>query len=268
MLHPRVSVSAMCTFPWPFVEDLALWDRLGVRQVGLLASKVEAYGVDDAIEALRQRGMRATTVIGGGFHLADPDSWAGSRASVLRAIDLAAEVGGCTYVTTGRRDRRSFDELCAAFADAIAPCVEHARSRGVALALEPSLRTEHSFVHSLRDGLDVVDRAGMAIVADIGNCWMERDVEATVRRAGERIAIVQLSDVVIGTPTEPAPGGRVVPGDGDLAIDRFVQAALDGGYTGAFEIELVGPRIEAEGYAAATRRAVARTSELLARVLG
>ena len=152
-------------------------------------------------------------------------------------------------------------------AEAVAPCVENARRRGVPIAIEPSLRTDQSFVHTLRDGLEVADRAGLDVIADLGNCWMERDYEATVRRAGSRIAVVQFADALFGTPQQPSPGGRAVPGDGDLAIGSFIEAAVDAGYTGAFELEQVGPKIEAEGHAPALRRAVERASALLEEVL-
>ena len=109
---------------------------------------------------------------------------AGHRADINRAIDLAAQVGGVPYFTPGRRDGRTFDELTASLAEAVAPCVAVAEAKGVRLAIEPSLRTDQSFVHTLRDAIDVADAAGIGLVADLGNCWMERDVEATVRRAG------------------------------------------------------------------------------------
>ena len=134
------------------------------------------------------------------------------------------------------------------------------------LAIEPSLRTDVSFVHTLRDGIDVAERAGIDVVADLGNCWMERNYEESVRRAGSRIAAVQFADAVFGTPQQPPPGGRAVPGDGDLPISRFFEAALDAGYTGLFELEQVGPRIEAEGHGAALRRGVERASALLEEV--
>ena len=105
------------------------------------------------------------------------------------------------------------------------------------------------------------------MIADLGNCWMERDYEKTVSRAGPRIAAVQFADAVFGTPTEPPPGGRAVPGDGDVPIDDFLRAALDAGYRGAFELEMVGPKIEAEGYESALRRGVERASALLDAVL-
>ncbi len=267
MTHPRLSVGEMCTFPWPFGDELALWQELGVRQVGVITAKLDAYGLDKAVAALRERSMTATTIITRNFDLSAPDTWDETRAQINDAIDLATEIGGCVYFTPGRRDGRSFDELTVSLAEAVAPCAAHAASRGVRLAIEPSLRTDVSFVHTLRDSLDVAERAGIDVIADLGNCWMERDYEDTVRRGGPRIAAVQFADAVFGSSKEPPPGGRAVPGDGDLPIDRFLRAALDGGYRGAFELEMVGPKIEAEGYESALRRAVERADTLLEEVL-
>lgn len=267
MTHPRLSVSEMCTYPWSFGDELELWQELDVRQVGVLTAKLDAYGVDAAAGALSQRSMRATTVITRHFDLAAPETWDATRRHVIDAVDLSTRIGGCVYFTPGRRDGRSFDELSGSLAEAVAPCAAYAASRGVRLAIEPSLRTDVSFVHTLRDGLDVAERAGIDVIADLGNCWMERDYEETVRRAGSRIAVVQFADAVFGTAGEPPPGGRAVPGDGDLPIDRFLRAALDAGYSGAFELEMVGPMIEAEGYESALRRAVEQASSLLEEVL-
>ncbi len=267
-MHARLSVSEMCTFPWPLFEELALWDELGIRQVGLLSNKVDAFGREAAITTMKARAMVATTVITAHFDLSAPGTWDMTRNAINRSVDLAATLGGCTYFTPGRRDGRSFDELTASLADAVAPCIAYAEARGVRLAIEPSLRTDVSFVHTLRDGLDVAEQCGIGVVVDLGNCWMERDYEATVRRAGERIAVVQFADAVFGTPAEPPRGGRAVPGDGDLRIDKFIEAAVDAGYRGAFELEQVGPRIEAEGHGPALRRAVERANALLTEVLG
>lgn len=265
--HARLSVSQMCTYPFTFAEDLALCEELGLRQIGLLISKVDDHGPEAAVADLAQRSMAATTVITGNFDLSAPESWAAARDDLNRIIDLAAQVGGCPYFTPGPSDGRSIDELAAALAEAVAPCVAHAESRGVRLAIEPTLRPDRSFVHTLREGIEVADRAGIGLIVDLGNCWEEPDLENVVRRAGPHIAVVQICDVVTDTPQPPAPGDRAVPGDGDLAIGRFVEAALETGYAGAFELELVGPRIETEGYASATRRAVERASTLLGKVL-
>jgi sugar phosphate isomerase/epimerase len=73
---------------------------------------------------------------------------------------------------------------------------------------------------------------------------------------------VQISDGRVGSLTTP---DRLVPGDGDIPLARRVGELLAAGYTGAFEIEMVGPRIEAEGYEPAIRRAIAYVSDLLPR---
>ena len=153
-------------------------------------------------------------------------------------------------------------------ADAVAPCAEYAESRGVRLAIEPSLRTDVSFVHTLRDGTDVARRAGIDVIADLGQLLdgtRSRGHGAPRRRAPSPSSRSPTRSSA--RSSEPSPGGRVVPGDGDLALDGFIEAALDAGYRGAFELEVVGPAIEAEGHAAALRRAVDRANDLLYEVL-
>jgi sugar phosphate isomerase/epimerase len=258
--HPRLSVSQMCTYSWSFDEELALWDELGVRQVGVILQKID----EQARAALKERSMTTTTVIIRNFDLAAPETWDATRAEVNRATDLAAELGGSPYFTPGPSDGHPFADLAAALAQAVAPCVAYAESQGVRLAIEPTARADRSFVHTLRDGIEVAEQAGVGVVADLGACWTEPDFEDTVRRAGSRIALVQIADAVIGTSDH---SNRAVPGDGDLDIGAFIEAVLESGYTGAFELELVGLAIEAEGHASATRRAVEHISTLLDRAL-
>jgi sugar phosphate isomerase/epimerase len=268
MVHPRLSVSEMCTYPWPFADELAIWEELGIRQVGVGLAKLDAHGRDRAVSALQERALTVTTITTRNFDLSDPETWPSTRAQMVEAIDLAAVVGGCVYFTPGRRDGRSFDELTASLSEAVAPCAAYAHENGVRLAIEPSLRTDVSYAHRLADGLDVAIQANIDVIADLGNCWMERDYEDTVRRAGSRIGMVQFADAVFGSPGVPPPGGRAVPGDGDLPIDRFIRATVEAGHTGAFELEMVGPLIEREGHGAALRRGVERASRVLESALG
>jgi sugar phosphate isomerase/epimerase len=256
----------MCTYPWPFEDDLALWDTLGLRQAGLLQNKIGPYGYDATAAALRERGITATTLITGNFTLADPATWDATRATIREVIDLAAAVGGVPYFTPGPGDGRPASELAAVLAEAVAPCVAYAADRGVRLAIEPTLRPDRSFVHTLGEGAKVAETAGLDLVADLGNCWAEPDLADTIRQAAPAIAVVQLADVVT-QPGPPPPGDRAVPGDGILDIVGFVRAAVAAGYAGPFELEIVGPRIAAEGYGEATARAVRAATALLQEVL-
>jgi sugar phosphate isomerase/epimerase len=68
-----------------------------------------------------------------------------------------------------------------------------------------------------------------------------------------RFALVQVADFVLGTLQTP---DRAVPGDGDIPIQRQLRWLAEAGYTGPIEVELLGPRITAEGPAQAAARAV------------
>jgi sugar phosphate isomerase/epimerase len=69
-----------------------------------------------------------------------------------------------------------------------------------------------------------------------------------------------VSDFAVGTLSTP---NRLVPGDGDIPLARLLGQLLDAGYEGVFDLELIGPRIDEEGYGPASRRAVERLGALL-----
>ena len=143
-----------------------------------------------------------------------------------------------------------------------APVLAEARARNVGFALEHtnSLRVDVGFVHTLRDALDLARRLGVHVCMEINACWAERDLAATIADGIDRIGVVQVSDFAIGTLSTP---NRLVPGDGDIPLQRIIGQLLDAGYEGLFDLELVGPRIEEEGYASAIGRSVVRLSEML-----
>jgi sugar phosphate isomerase/epimerase len=125
-------------------------------------------------------------------------------------------------------------------------------------------------VHDLRDALIVAERIGIGIDVDFAHCWMARDVDHVLGSLGDRMALVQVDDTDIGVlevgaarAWVSAGKGRVIPGDGDVHIDRLVRAVLEAGYTGPFELEVWNPAIEDEGYHSALSRGIERTDALL-----
>jgi sugar phosphate isomerase/epimerase len=115
----------------------------------------------------------------------------------------------------------------------------------------------------LRDTVDLAEQLDLAVCLELNSCWAERAFRESVVRAGARLAHVQVSDGVVGSLSTP---DRLVPGDGDVPIGARIEALLLAGYPGAFEIEMVGPRIEEEGYEPAIGRAIAHVADQLARV--
>jgi sugar phosphate isomerase/epimerase len=263
MMHPRLSVNALSSFNWSFDQDLALWRELDVHHAGLLISKMEPDR-EAKVAQLRAAGIRPATLVCGSFTLSAPEIWDRTRAALNDAVDLVAAMGGgSVYCTPGRTTGQPWAKVLEVFAEAIAPCVAHAGRRGVPLAIEPTVRTDVSFVNTLRDAVDVAKLTGVGLIVDFGNCWMERDLHEVLQAAAPHISLVQICDVVIGSSGKPSPGGRVHLGEGELPLRRLMQDVIDTGYSGLFDLEVLGPVIEAEGYAPALRRGVARASSLL-----
>ena len=241
-LHPRLSLSAITAPYWTFEQDLAFWNSVGLSCVGLFERKLEAFGFERAIEELKRRNFKVSSVISHPFSLLDKSLWDAERASFNRCIDVACAVGGAVYGPPGKGRFDAWDESAALYAEAVAPCVDYGKSLGVTVAFEPSLRPQISFVHNLRDSLDLSEVSRADLVVDIGNCYQERDVLKWISSVSSKIALVQVSDVSIGTLENPGAGTRGLPGEGELPIGRFLQASVDAGYQGPFEIEFLGPK--------------------------
>ena len=79
-----------------------------------------------------------------------------------------------------------------------------------------------------------------------------------------RCRLVQVSDYVYGDRSMPC---RAVPGDGAIPLKQILEWTLRAGYAGTFDLELIGPRIDAEGRIKAVRRSADRLDEILRELL-
>jgi sugar phosphate isomerase/epimerase len=269
-VHPRLSVNSICSYGQSLADDLVLWRELGVDQVALILPKLEEAGWADAEKLVTDAGLRVSTIFGPTYRPLDADPALGWReedqAGTDQTLEFAAKVGaGSVYICTGAATTLSWDDAAAAFCEFLAPSVALANSLGVPLLLEPTnpMRIDVSFVFWQRDAMDLARQAGTEVMLDFQSCWYERDLHAVVRDNIDLIHMVQLSDFVIGTNQT---GDRAVPGDGDIPLESLVEMVLEAGFEGAFDLELMGPRIDAEGYASVIRRAVDWSSNLLERL--
>jgi sugar phosphate isomerase/epimerase len=256
-VHPRISLSAISTFSWSLEEDLAFYAGAGITNVGVSVAKLERAGWDAGTRRVADAGLRVTNLIGlGPFRLDDPRGWDAQRERVRRALDTAEGVGAeCVVFTTGPAGRLTWEDAADALEHALQPVLAEAAGRQIPFALEHtnSLRVDVGFVHSLRDVIDVARRLGTGVCMEINACWAERGLDGTIADGVDTIRLVQVSDYAVGTLSTP---NRLVPGDGDIPIARILDRLLQEGYAGCFDLELVGPRIDEEGYAAVARRAI------------
>jgi len=269
-MHERVSIHQIC-FPEAGLSDYVHEClNLGARRISFSGPALLAEGGEaEARRALAGSGLAVET-IAHVFHAGPLSSrreeWRDSREALARMIDLAAELGARSiYMLTGGHGGMVWEEAADCFGEAIAPCLEQARAAGIELAIEnaSSLYADFHIAHTLADTIRLAERADMGVCIELFFCWAEADLSNLFARALPRCQLVQLSDYVYGDRTLPA---RAVPGDGAIPLEQLLRLLLDLGYSGTFELEMLGPRIAAEGSAAATARAAGYVSELLSRL--
>ena len=243
-VHSRVCVSGISTWKQSIDEDLGLYEDLGIHTIGAALRK---FTSDDDIDRLAASRLRVANVIGVG------------HTGLPYAIDVAHRLSSPAVVfTTGAAGalewNEAADQLTVALADVprdrVRLCLEHTNS----------LRVDVSFVHTLRDVIDLARQLGIHVCMEINACWAERDLARTIADGVDRIGVVQVSDFAVGTLSTP---NRLVPGDGDIPLRRIIGQLIDAGYAGVFDLELIGPVIEAEGYRSALDRSCTYLSNLL-----
>jgi sugar phosphate isomerase/epimerase len=268
IVHPRVGLHQVAFLEESTAAFVEHCHGIGVRNVTLVTPMLmRPGGVDEAHRALRGTGVRVESVNHQFATYPDLERDAGDAAAkLLEAIDVATALGArSVYLQTGARGRLSWEAAAERFATLIAPCVTAATDRGVRLLVEnaSAFTADIHMVHTLADAAALAELSGIGVCIEWHACWMEGGLETLLGQVIPMTGLVQVSDYVLGDRTSPC---RAVPGDGVIPLDRIIGDVLEAGYAGVFDIELVGPRIQAEGPRAATERAARRVSEILTRL--
>jgi sugar phosphate isomerase/epimerase len=263
-MHERISANSVCFPGADFPTQAGYWRELDLRRVSLVGSDV----LDDfarARAALASGAYELETLVHG-FHMgaldAVEDGWREAREKLTRVIRAGAELGARSiYMVTGGRGRLSWEEAAERFCEAIAPCVPIAKGAGIELMIENSPPV-FAHVHlglSLGDTLSLARMAGIGVCLDVFGCWTQAGLRRALEGALPWCHLVQVSDYVYGDLAH----GRAVPGEGDIPLARILEWLLSAGYAGAFDLELIGRRIDAVGHVEAVRRAGEHLSAIL-----
>ena len=249
----------------PAVLITSCVDVSAIDNIGISYRKLEADG--DPLAAARRvvdAGLRVTNLlVPGPFDLDHPERWSAQRDRAGLVMDTAVALRPEVVVfTTGPAGQLPWERAADAFEEAMQAILAEAAREEIPVAIEHtnSLRTDVGFVHTLRDAIELGWRLGTGVCMEVNACWAERNLAGTISAGTDSILLVQLSDYAIGTRSTPH---RLVPGDGDIPLARIVHQLLDAGYAGVFDIEIVGPAIDDEGYERAIERSIAAVQDLL-----
>ena len=260
-VHPRISYNFVSAYNWQLEENIAFCRAGGIENVVVTHARL-IDSTREGIASLVDSGLNCISIAGG----IDPliDSEAKTLDTLTPLIDAAAQLNApsCYCLTGPTPSKLSTDKAFSKLVDAIGPARDYAKSRGVHLGIEHnSVATRSSgFINTLADAVDLSREADVGICVELQNCWFERHLPRLFQENVDRFLVVQFNDFVVG---EPLLYNRAVPGDGDMPLEWLIKSLLEAGYSGYFDYEVLGPRIEKEGYESAIRRGIEWLSERL-----
>jgi sugar phosphate isomerase/epimerase len=245
--HPRLSLNQATTKRWTLPETVAGCVEAGIGGIGLWRDRVAEVGAGRAARIVADAGLTVTSLCRGGF-LSDGEPAARKAAydDNRRAIDEAALVGAPELLLVvgglpaGSRDLAG---ARAAVADALTELAPHARAAGVRLVLEPlhpMFCADRAVVSTLGQALDMADAfepREVAVCVDTYHVWWDPTLAAQLARAGERIALYQVSDWVLPLAAD-ALLSRGHLGDGSIDTASITDLVTAAGYTGWIEVEI------------------------------
>ncbi|RFU83790.1 sugar phosphate isomerase/epimerase [Streptomyces triticagri] len=227
----------------PMAPDLA-------ARTARVARRLDALGLGVTIETGARYVLDPRRKHGPSLLDADPEGRAARSGLLLRAVQVAADVGAhAVHCFSGiTPEGTDEDTAWARLTEALTPVVEAAGAAGVPLAVEPEpghLLSCLADFHRLRGHLGDPDMLGLTL--DIGHCQcLEPEPPADcVREAGPWLRHVQIEDMRRGVH-EHLPFG-----DGEIDFPPVLQALTDTGYQGLTVVELprhshAGPQLAAE----------------------
>jgi sugar phosphate isomerase/epimerase len=229
------------------------------RGIGLIdpwRDQVQAIGLDKVARQIRDAGVRLSGYCRGGFYTAaNATELAAALDDNRRAIDEAKALGSpCLVLVVGSLPGalsgkpQSIDIALARnqVRDGIAASLDHARSVGMPLAIEPlhpMQAAERACVNTLEHALDLCDeldpaRTGaLGVALDAYHVWWDPKLAAQIERAGAgRLLAYHICDWLL--PTRDLLNDRGMPGDGVIELKKLRGLVEAAGYQGAVEIEI------------------------------
>jgi sugar phosphate isomerase/epimerase len=274
----KLSFNDMVAYPRRLDELLDAGKQSGMTGIGLHIHLVEEFGLQRAVDLLRASDIAVTNYSAVG-HWASGLDYGGrprTSADLTRNLDEALELGTDIVGVTGGRLAEGDKDLESARArvvEGIRALIPHAKQRNLKLAIEPvhpSFPGSGLVFPTLRYTLDVIDALGgdpcLGVLLDTYHVWWEPDLPAQLRRAADRVFILQVSDWSPAMVAEN-PRHRAMLGEGCIDFELFLRNLP--AFDGWFDNETINaPRNEQLPLATLLQRVATTSAQVLGPRLG
>jgi sugar phosphate isomerase/epimerase len=244
---PDVAQGELALLSGTFEEKLAKARGLGYQGVELMVRDAASLRADDIREALRRHGLEMPQIVTGevfgvdGLALLHPDVTieAAAMRRTQAIVQLAGALNRGTMVNVGRlRGRLDWfgpDGAVAARDRLVAKLgvlADYAETCGVRITLEPLNRFQGDFVHTSREGIELVGEVGrpnFGLMLDVFHMNIEDpSIEKAIHETGPLLWHVHIAD-----------SNRLPPGQGHLDFKSIQTALSQIGYDGYLSAELL-----------------------------
>lgn len=244
----QFGVSQFTTNPWAFERDVETYARLGVQAIEVCEAKMDPARIADQMALIKDAGLKVTSLqpvtrtLYPSLSQPEPVDIGERMARFKQTIEvLAPYVPGVPFVTnTGIPPNGNVQEVLDTAAVQYRALADFAADHGVTVALEPlsaSIANIESAIWTLPQAMDVVEAVGrdsFGICLDCWNVWQNAGLYDAIQQCGPKIFVVQVSD----WRTPRSFMDRLVPGQGEIPLPKFLRAVDDAGFRGAYSVEI------------------------------
>jgi sugar phosphate isomerase/epimerase len=230
--------------------------RLEIRAISPWRDQVAAIGLNAAVKAAKNAGLKLSGYCRGGMFPAGATQLQEMRDDNRRAVDEALALGApCLVLVVGglpqfsRPGSPSSKDMSAArrmVEDEIGVLLDYARKAGLPLAIEPlhpMYAADRACVNTLRQALDICDAldpgksGALGVAADVYHIWWDPELMPMLKRAGHaRLLAYHVCDWLV--PTNHLLEDRGMMGDGVIDLKAMRAAVEAESYAGFSEVEI------------------------------
>jgi len=248
-----LSMNEITTFRWSFEQDVENYQQAGYRAIGVWRQKLADWDEDEAIELLADSGLSVSNLVwAGGFTGSDGRTPADSIDDAADALRLAGKISaGCLVLYPGGRNNHTFRHAGRLLRDALKELLPLAEACEVPLAIEPmhaACAKDWTFLTDLDSVVTLIEEFGspyLKLAYDTYHFPFEGRQQRELAKMAPHIGIVHLSDRIAAPSLDQ---DRCLLGHGLLPLRETVATLQHAGYTGPFDVKLIGPDIEARDY--------------------
>lgn len=238
-----LAVNEVTTYRWTLLEDVLGYMDAGIRTMGIWRPKLDEFGAEKAIDLIHDSRMAVSSVSWAGCFTGQHGyAYAEAVHDAKETLRIAGELNAdCVVMLSGALSGHILNHARRLFVSALNELGDLAAEQGVKLAIQPMRRmfaNDWTFITSIDETLDVIDACNHDMVGmafDVYHLWQEPNLLKRIAEIAPLVSTVQLNDYH-RPPTSNFDRGLI--GDGEIPLTNIIQAFLENGYRGSFEIAI------------------------------